>query len=383
MPATVHSLPVMGSISEGDGTLQFVLAERLGGYDTFLTGVLEVDQKRIAVRIITLDDVTVLRPIDRSALADTAATCAGVLHLPHGVRRRTIPADLATEAARQHRTLDLLDDAELRYALTFLEEATTSAIRGARIAAIVAALPSVDGSAAEGTDGRLSKGRRGRVGAGPIALVTVDVGGTIGTTDRPGITAALLAASPLGTHDAVRLLRERLHTAPSITDQLVEEVCHALRIPVAAFPRHAPAAPLRLFASTSSALQQISTYLPVVTLSNVTCIEADLERLRQVLAPWVDDHFPSYRTGYAKPDPRAFETVATRRHISTAQMVHIGDHWECDILGATRVGARAIWISGGRPAPDADQVVKSNVLVATDLVAAARHVRDLCARRHR
>lgn len=34
-----------------------------------------------------------------------------------------------------------LDDAELRYALTFLEEATTSKIRRARIDAIVAALP--------------------------------------------------------------------------------------------------------------------------------------------------------------------------------------------------------------------------------------------------
>ena len=38
-----------------------VLAERLDGVDTFLTGVLEVSGESFPVRILTLDDVTVLR----------------------------------------------------------------------------------------------------------------------------------------------------------------------------------------------------------------------------------------------------------------------------------------------------------------------------------
>jgi FMN phosphatase YigB (HAD superfamily) len=215
------------------------------------------------------------------------------------------------------------------------------------------------------------------------ALVTVDVGGTLGTAERPGITATLVAASPLSKQDAVRVLRQRMHTAPAITDRVINDVCRALRIPTTAFPRDAAAAPLRLFAGVPAALEKISSVLPVVTLSNVTCVEADLERLRSVLSPWVVDHFPSCRIGYAKPDRRAFEAVAAHRGLNTGQIVHIGDHWECDVLGASHAGACAIWISGGRELPEAHRLVRPDVLVATDLDAAAEHVRDLCMRRRR
>jgi hypothetical protein len=141
MPATTASVPVNGSVSDADGGPQFVLAARLEGHDTFLTGVLQVGDARVTVRIITLDDVTVLRPVERGQFAGLAADCAGVLHLPHGSRRRTAPADLSAAARRQVRSLAHLDDAEMRYALTFLEEATTDDIRRARIDAIVTALP--------------------------------------------------------------------------------------------------------------------------------------------------------------------------------------------------------------------------------------------------
>ncbi|MGI5147220.1 HAD family hydrolase [Plantactinospora sp. CA-294935] len=211
----------------------------------------------------------------------------------------------------------------------------------------------------------------------------MDVGGTLGIAERPGITAALVAASPLGARDAVRLLRQRLHTAPAITDQLVNEICRALRIPPTEFPRDTAAAPLRLFAEVPQALERISAVRPVVTLSNVTCIEAESDRLKSMLSPWVTDHFPSCRIGYAKPDRRAFQVVASQWGLHTRQMVHIGDHWECDILGAVHAGARAIWISRGRALPEANRLVRSNVLVAADLGAAAEHVRDLCMRRPR
>lgn len=216
----------------------------------------------------------------------------------------------------------------------------------------------------------------------PPALVTVDVGGTLGNAERPGITAALMAASPLDPRDAARTIRQRLHTAPAITEQLISDVCDALRISTEAFPRDTAAAPLRLFAGAPRALAQISANLPVVTLSNVACVDADQEQLRSLLSPWVVDHFPSCRIGYAKPDRRAFRAVASRWGLHIRQIVHIGDHWECDVLGATRAGARAVWISGGCPLPEAHRLVGPNVLVASDLGGAAEHVRDLCTRRH-
>ncbi|WEH40966.1 hypothetical protein [Streptomyces sp. AM 2-1-1] len=41
------------------------------------------------------------------------------------------------------RSLEALDEAELRYVLTFLAESTTTTIRQARVEAIVSALPMV------------------------------------------------------------------------------------------------------------------------------------------------------------------------------------------------------------------------------------------------
>ncbi|MGH8885166.1 MAG: hypothetical protein ACRDYX_08345 [Egibacteraceae bacterium] len=152
MPATVASLRITWSVTHTENQSQLVLSERLDGHDTFLTGVLELDQRQITVRIITLDDVTVLRPTDPDAFKGMTSTQAGVLHLPHGARRRRVPPDLAAAAAKHQRALDYFDDAELRYALTFLEEATTTDIRRARIAAIVAALPAMREQSAEGSD---------------------------------------------------------------------------------------------------------------------------------------------------------------------------------------------------------------------------------------
>jgi hypothetical protein len=141
MPETTQSLPVTGTVAADSNGTMLVLSERLDGHDTFLTGQLQLgDTPPRAVRILTFDDITVLRLLDQS-LAPLVESWAGVLHLPHGWRTRSIPDDLATAAETERRDLGALDEAELRYALTFLGEASTDAIRQARIDAIVNALP--------------------------------------------------------------------------------------------------------------------------------------------------------------------------------------------------------------------------------------------------
>ncbi|GAA3138192.1 hypothetical protein JOF29_000180 [Kribbella aluminosa] len=141
MPSTSLNLPVTGTVSHGpDGPL-LVLSERLDGQNTFLKGRLDVGSSSVAVRILTLDDVTVLRPVDHSAVPDLDAGWQGTLHLPHGLRPRPIPPDLQEVAAEEGRSLEALDEAELRYVLTFLSESTTTVIRQARVEAIVSALP--------------------------------------------------------------------------------------------------------------------------------------------------------------------------------------------------------------------------------------------------
>jgi FMN phosphatase YigB (HAD superfamily) len=212
-------------------------------------------------------------------------------------------------------------------------------------------------------------------------VVSVDVGGTLGNAEGTSLASILAAASPLDSHEARRIMRHQLHTQPTITDTLIGTVCAALRIPAEVFPRTVKASPLALFPGVLESLRAMSEHALVVTLSNVTCVDVDTDQLNDMLSPWVSGHFPSCRTGFAKPDPRAFETTARACGSSAADMVHIGDDWECDIVGAVSVKATAIWISKGRPVPDEDLVIDAGVLVAPDMAAASSYVTDLIARR--
>jgi hypothetical protein len=143
MPATATTLHVTGTLATESAGTMLVLSQRLDGHDTFLTGLLDTgDGRPVPVRILTFDDITVLRlPSHRSAPDLSDGRWSATLHLPHGQRPREIPPDLAGAARRHRRDLTILDAAELRYALTFLGEATTDQIRQGRIDAILAALP--------------------------------------------------------------------------------------------------------------------------------------------------------------------------------------------------------------------------------------------------
>jgi FMN phosphatase YigB (HAD superfamily) len=208
-------------------------------------------------------------------------------------------------------------------------------------------------------------------------LASLDVGGTLGVADGPGLASTLVAASPLNPSDARRAMRETLHNQPEITTAVIVNVCKGLQIPTTAFPTTVAPTPLRLFPGVGQALRSMSRYATLVTLSNVTCLEADTEQLLALLSPWVVDHFPSCRIGYAKPDPAAFHHVATAFDTSTANMVHIGDDWICDVVGARSAGVTAIWISNGRAVPEPERLDDPDVLVADDLAGASHHLAEI------
>ncbi|MFI5642251.1 hypothetical protein ACIA8H_33235 [Streptomyces goshikiensis] len=136
--------PVRGrTVRAATGPL-LLLEERLEGHDTFLTGTLTLDGLDVPVRITTLDASTTLQPT-QPLPDDLPEQWSATLHLRHGQRPHEIPDDLRTTAHAAGRDLDALDDAELRYALTFLGEATTPAIRTDRLTAIVTGLPTLEG----------------------------------------------------------------------------------------------------------------------------------------------------------------------------------------------------------------------------------------------
>jgi hypothetical protein len=137
VPAEIARVPVAGTTRPG-GLLR--LATRLNDHDTFLTGTLRLTTGKIHVHILTFDDATFLRPVDTTEPVSPSARWHGVLHISHGLRDHDLPPDLIDTAALRRRDLTTLNGPELRYALTFLHEASTTDIRTQRIDAIVGAM---------------------------------------------------------------------------------------------------------------------------------------------------------------------------------------------------------------------------------------------------
>jgi len=48
--------------------------------------------------------------------------------------------------------------------------------------------------------------------------------------------------------------------------------------------------------------------------------------------------------GWAKPDPRIFARACELGHAHLPNVVHVGDRWDIDALGAARAGLRAVWL---------------------------------------
>ncbi|WP_337588125.1 HAD family hydrolase [Salinispora pacifica] len=212
-------------------------------------------------------------------------------------------------------------------------------------------------------------------------LLSIDVGGTLCRFEGPTVATILAKASPLRPADARSVIRQQLYTRASIDAAVIAEVCDALKIPVSAFPTPTESPPAQLLPGAGAALRTMSRHATIVTLSNASCLEADTDRLRTLLSPCVIDYFPSCRTGYAKPDPAAFHCVATACRSSPANMVHIGDDWDCDVIGARTAGVFVIWVSNGRPVPEPERLDDVGLLVAADLTAASQHITELATRR--
>jgi FMN hydrolase / 5-amino-6-(5-phospho-D-ribitylamino)uracil phosphatase len=87
-------------------------------------------------------------------------------------------------------------------------------------------------------------------------------------------------------------------------------------------------------------LETLSRCVPIVALSNGN---ADLTRIG--IAGLFAAQFSARQVGVAKPAPEIFLSAARALDLAPAQILHIGDHAEQDILGALRAGMAAAWIA--------------------------------------
>ncbi|MFI5804449.1 HAD family hydrolase [Streptomyces sp. NPDC051561] len=210
-----------------------------------------------------------------------------------------------------------------------------------------------------------------------VRLVSVDVGYTLGEPEGVSFTQRLSSLSALPAEQSKRVVQQHLHAAAPDDEEAVGAVCRQLGITRSDFPRtHRPAS-FTVWPGSSEALARIAAVVPVVTLSNVTYWDDQGCDVRALFAPHVRAHYPSWRVGFAKPDPRAVQTVARLHGVLPAEVLHVGDSYVYDVLGARAAGAQALWVRDRRsPSAPPPQPAGPTpwVTAVAGLSAAADHV---------
>ncbi|HEY1536664.1 MAG TPA: HAD-IA family hydrolase [Polyangiaceae bacterium] len=79
----------------------------------------------------------------------------------------------------------------------------------------------------------------------------------------------------------------------------------------------------------------------------------------------------SGRLGIDKPDRRIFEYAALQLGVPLTDIVHVGDAWEADVIGAREAGAQAIWFS-----PTDDRALPLGVVACRDASETRQALRD-------
>jgi len=95
-----------------------------------------------------------------------------------------------------------------------------------------------------------------------------------------------------------------------------------------------------LYADVVPVLERLAGRYRLYALSNGN---ADLEKIG--IAGLFAGVFTARQMGVAKPDSRFFTEAAVRCDESAADLLHVGDHPENDIVAARRTGMRAVWLN--------------------------------------
>lgn len=69
----------------------------------------------------------------------------------------------------------------------------------------------------------------------------------------------------------------------------------------------------------------------------------------------IEDYFfmiiDSTAEGVNKPDPRIFQKLLMSAGLKPPEVLHVGDLWGCDVLGARNVGINAVWFGNSLVTP--------------------------------
>jgi HAD superfamily hydrolase (TIGR01549 family) len=95
-----------------------------------------------------------------------------------------------------------------------------------------------------------------------------------------------------------------------------------------------------LYDEVEASLERLSARYRLFALSNGN---ADLQRCG--IAHWFEGHITAISAGAAKPDARIFKRLLDEAGVAAAQVLHIGDDPQLDVMGATQAGLQAAWLN--------------------------------------
>ena len=117
-------------------------------------------------------------------------------------------------------------------------------------------------------------------------------------------------------------------------------------------------------------LQHLRTHVKIGVVTNNVVVE-QVEKLRELgMESLVDVLVVSEEVGVAKPHPAIFHAALERLACAPDEVVMVGDSWENDILGASRVGIRSVWLNRyAAPHPDETVAPQLTELAPLDQIA--------------
>ena len=110
----------------------------------------------------------------------------------------------------------------------------------------------------------------------------------------------------------------------------------------------------RVVAGADTLLRAIKPHARIAVVTNNTVAEQREKLAAFGMTRFVDELVTSEEFGVAKPDAAIFRHALERVGAGVADAVMVGDSWVNDVVGATAIGIRAIWLNRtGAACPDA------------------------------
>lgn len=186
-----------------------------------------------------------------------------------------------------------------------------------------------------------------------------DAGGTLGRFTRPSARDILRELSVIGKDEDRAFdeaYRRTLHCSPVLAEDVILSACGALLIERADWPRPMTwhRGGFELFRYTRQVLADLQAVyqVPMVVLSNVpVTYEPRMRDLQNQLSPYISRVYTSYEQGMRKPDPRLWWSIARDLDVEPGRIVHVGDQWTNDVLGAWKAGCLSIHLAARHAPP--------------------------------